>query len=476
MPSVFNMLDATRGTPGTAPRSLPDATELARRIRDGEETAVDVVTRHLEWIERDHRRINAATRVFEDEALLEAEAPREGPLMGVPISIKEMIGIAGEAITAVSIRMPKIPCGVDAEAVRRLRAAGGIVIARTNVPEFGMSHETDNLRYGRTNNPIDPRRTAGGSSGGEAALVASGGSAVGLGTDVGGSIRYPAHCCGIVGFKPASGRIDPAGSFPSPGGFISSFRSMGPLARSVRDARLIYSILTDEPIPDADAHLGLPLHVVPDLCVKITDPEVTRALEIAERELCAIGLARTETPLRESGSYYRHFSRVVVRACEKHFLELLGGDTGKPLARWPEAMGHLLGTPTVWAGLFRFLFLSPLVRPSDRAHRESVAFITEWRQRVYGQLGRGLLLLPVAGGLALPHGRAQALDNRPGINRHFAPTALPNTLNLPAISLPVHGARAANGLVPGIQLACRPGNEGTLLSVAAALETALSVG
>jgi len=217
-------------------------------IRDGQVTAEQVVSEHLERLQASHRILNAATRVFRDEALSEARHPRPGPLSGLPVSIKETFGIAGETITAGSLRMAAVECRDDAEAVKRLREAGAIIVARSNVPEFAMAGETDNLRYGRTVNPLDPGRTCGGSSGGEAALVASGGSAAGLGSAILGSIRIPAAFCGLVGFKPASGAVSKAGSWPQIGGhFTDSWLCAGPITRTVRDARLMYEVLSGRP-------------------------------------------------------------------------------------------------------------------------------------------------------------------------------------------------------------------------------------
>lgn len=145
----------------------PDATELLRQMASGERTAVSIVTEHLERLEANHARLNAAVHVFKDEALAEANNPRPGPLSGLPISIKETIGIGGQNITAGSKRMPPLHAQEDAPVVRCLRDAGAIILARSNVPEFAMAGETENLIYGRTNNPLDETRTAGGSSGGK---------------------------------------------------------------------------------------------------------------------------------------------------------------------------------------------------------------------------------------------------------------------------------------------------------------------
>ncbi len=167
--------------------SLPDATELLRQMREGERSAVDIVDEHLRRIERLHPTLNAAIEVMADEARRKAQKPRKGPLSGLPVTVKETFALKGHQITAGSLRMPPVECHADAPVVARLRRAGAIIIARSNVPEFVMTPETNNLRWGRTNNPLDPERVAGGSTGGEGALVGSGCSPAGLGTD---SPRY----------------------------------------------------------------------------------------------------------------------------------------------------------------------------------------------------------------------------------------------------------------------------------------------
>ena len=187
-------------------------------MRSGERSSKDIVCEHLDRIEREQPRLNAATQVFRDEALAEAYSPAPGPLSGLPITLKETYGIEGCEVTIGSRRMRPIHCTEDSEPVKKLRAAGAIVIARSNVPEFVMTAETDNLLYGRTNHPADSTRTCGGSSGGEGTLVGSGCSPLGFGTDILGSIRIPSCLCGLVGFRAHSGAVDKTGVWPVSGG------------------------------------------------------------------------------------------------------------------------------------------------------------------------------------------------------------------------------------------------------------------
>ena len=165
----------------------PDAVTLLEQLRAGALTAEQLVGQHLHTLAQEQPRLNAATSIFHDAALAEArrldrEGDRSLPLFGLPCSVKETFGLAGQQVTAGSQRMAPEHHAQDAEIVRRLKAAGAVVIARSNVPELAMTAESTNPRYGRTNNPLAPDRVAGGSSGGEGALVGSGSSVFGVGS------------------------------------------------------------------------------------------------------------------------------------------------------------------------------------------------------------------------------------------------------------------------------------------------------
>ena len=191
-----------------------DAVELARRIRDRELSPVEVVQAHLDRIEAANPRLNALIAYPEGvlERAREAEAAvirgeNRGPLHGVPFTVKDCVDTEGVRTTRGSKLFEDYVPAADATVVKRLKDAGGIFIAKSNMPEFALWWETDNLVYGRTENPWMIGRTPGGSSGGEASAIASGMSPLGIGSDVGGSIREPANYCGIVGLKATHGRI-----------------------------------------------------------------------------------------------------------------------------------------------------------------------------------------------------------------------------------------------------------------------------
>ncbi|MGD8566372.1 MAG: amidase, partial [Candidatus Bathyarchaeota archaeon] len=217
------------------------ATELARAIRAKEISSKDVVETFLQRIERMNPKLNAIVQLAADdvrEQASEADASLakgriKGPLHGVPITVKDNIEVSKLYCTGgTKGRVSFIPKR-DATVVSRMRDAGAIILGKTNMPELALAFETDNLIYGRTSNPHNLLCTPGGSSGGEAAIIAAGGSPLGLGNDMGGSIRLPAHFCGIVGIKPTSGRVPHTGTFPWPDGWLDMLWQNGPLARYV---------------------------------------------------------------------------------------------------------------------------------------------------------------------------------------------------------------------------------------------------
>jgi amidase len=194
------------------------AVELAKLISDREVSSREVVQAHLDRVEAVNPHLNAIVRLLPGEALAAADAADRavadgsalGPLHGVPCTVKENIDVAGTPTTQAIPALAEAVAPVDAPQVERLRAAGMIPIGRTNLPDFGLRVHTDSSLHGLTRNPWNPQRTAGGSSGGEAAALATGMSPLGLGNDLGGSLRNPAHCCGIAGglqhLLPAHGR------------------------------------------------------------------------------------------------------------------------------------------------------------------------------------------------------------------------------------------------------------------------------
>jgi amidase len=234
-----------------------DATALAEAIATGKLSSMEVVRAHLELIERLNGKYNALVTLDRRRALRRAKEADEalargecwGPLHGVPITVKDSFETEGLRTTAGFEALEKHVPEKDAAAVRKLKAAGAIVLGKTNCARLCCDIQTRNPLFGTTNNPYDVDRTCGGSSGGEAAAVALGMSPLGIGSDTGGSIRIPSSYCGVFGLKTSVGRISTEGLLPT----LATARSrpdsltvVGPIARSVRDLMLCYRVLADE--------------------------------------------------------------------------------------------------------------------------------------------------------------------------------------------------------------------------------------
>ena len=237
------------------------ATAMAEFVRSRQISAVELVEAHLARIERINPSINALVQVDVEGARAQARAAdisvhrgdTLAPLHGVPVTIKSCIDVAGLRCEAGTRLRSRHVAQNDAPLVSRLRAAGAILLGTTNCPEILMAWETDNLLYGRTNNPWDLSRTPGGSSGGEAAAIAAGCSAGGVGSDGGGSIREPAHFTGICGLKPTPGRIPATGHFPGSVGPFALTGVVGPMARTVADLKLLFGAMQGPDIGDPSA-------------------------------------------------------------------------------------------------------------------------------------------------------------------------------------------------------------------------------
>lgn len=244
------------------------AGELADLIAAREVSAREVVDAHLERIEAVNPAVNAITLTLAESARAAADAidgsAGSGPLRGVPFTIKENIDCAGSATTqGVPALKDAIP-PIDAPVVERMKAAGAIPLARTNMPELGLRISTDNPLRGRTVNPWNPATTCGGSSGGEAAALATGMTPLGLGNDIGGSVRNPAFCCGTVALKPTPGRIPAASALEPRDSSLAAqlMLSDGPMARHIEDLIVAYQVLAGRHPRDARS-VDVPLWATP---------------------------------------------------------------------------------------------------------------------------------------------------------------------------------------------------------------------
>jgi amidase len=283
-------------------------TALAALIRGREVSSIEVVQSCLSRIEAVNPVLNAVVTLAPDALDRARAADRAiargaslGQLHGVPCTIKDSLDTAGLRTTAGTIGWRDRVPDRDATAVIRVKAAGAIVLGKTNTPEFTWSDETDNDVFGRTSNPYDVERTPGGSSGGAAAIVAAGGSPFDIGSDTGDSIRQPAHVCGIAGIKPTQGRVPRTGHWPSFGGLVGSLQQLGPLARRVDDLALLLPILAGPdgedphvaPVPLGDPATvdvaGLRVAAFTDNGVRTPTPETIATVADAAAALSAAG-------------------------------------------------------------------------------------------------------------------------------------------------------------------------------------------
>ena len=283
------------------------AVELAAAIRSGQQSAVDAIELHLATIHQDDHQIHAFNLVMEQEARDQAaEIDRRiaagedpGPLAGVPIALKDNLCTRGIPTTCSSRILEGWRPPYDATVVERVRAAGAVIVGKTNLDEFAMGSSTENSAFGPTRNPRDPSRVPGGSSGGSAAAVAAGFAPLALGSDTGGSIRQPAALCGVVGMKPTYGLVSRYGLVA----FASSLDQIGPFSETVADAALLLEVIAGHdpmdstsfaaPAPRIGEHLddgvdGLRVGLVRELSADV-DPDVRRRLEEAADALTNAG-------------------------------------------------------------------------------------------------------------------------------------------------------------------------------------------
>lgn len=457
------------------PSQIADATELLRQINSGERSSKDIVREHLDRIERLNPTLNAATEIFRSSALAEAESPAPGPLSGLPISLKETFAIEGCEVTMGSRRMRPIQCRQDSEVVKKLKAAGAIIIARTNVPEFVMTGETSNLVFGRTNHPVDPTRSCGGSSGGEGSLVGSACSALGFGTDILGSIRIPSALCGIVGFRPHSGAVDKTGVWPVSGNFLETWNGVGPMARSVRDVRLAYNVIAHKPLLADNNVAGTRLLVPEGFGLKYKQPCIKQAYLDAQQKLKAAGLNVERPVFDDVANLFISIPQLVTGEMVDLWKQWLSSN-GNKFRPSVELIRQLLRRPSIDPGFFMWFVTSAVMRP--RRSNKLAKIIQRYeaaRTQYYDLLGEdGILILPTLGLLAPKHGVMNRISLRPGVNGLFTAETFVNYINLSAITIPAHGhADPATGLKPGIMLVCAPAAEVRLLNVAARLEAVL---
>jgi len=437
------------------------ATQMARLIRERRISSVELVEAHLRRIAEVNPAINAAIEVFGESALAEARAadaarPR-GVLHGVPFSVKDSIEVAGRVCTAGTLgRKNAAPAAEDATLVARLRAAGAIPIARTNLPDLLFAFESDNLLFGATKNPHDLTRTAGGSSGGEAALIAAGGSPMGLGSDAAGSVRLPAAFCGIASIKPTSGRLPRTGHVPPAGGWIEALWQIGPMARRIEDLVTMMPLLAGTDGRDHTC-VGMPVRDPGEVDVRrlrvafhtdngiaAAGPEVSQVVRAAAAELDAV----EDRPACLDQAYELEMKFLGPDGGDGlwRYLEAIGSTSVHPLlAGWLEKLRPYRTDVAGFAGYWAEL---------DRYRAEMLAFLRRY----------DAIVCPVYPEAALLLGTSTVEENFRG----FSHTMAYNLTGWPA-AVARCGTSGA-GLPVAVQVVAAPWREDIALAVAGYLE------
>lgn len=452
---------------------------IARAIREREYSALEIVEAHLRRIERLNPQLNAIVTLAPDalerargaDAAL-ARGAHVGPLHGIPLTIKDTIETKSLRTTSGSLRRATHVPEEDAPAVARLRAAGGIIIGKTNVSEMAMAYNAENPLFGRTINPQDARLTPGGSSGGEAASISAGLSIAGLGSDLAGSIRVPAHFCGIMGLKPTTGSVPASGQYPPAVGPFALGAVIGPMARRVADLALLFRVLAGtNPSGAADMRQGSlrgergphllrgqrAAWYVDDGVVPVTE-ETMRAVESGARALEDAGIVTREErpPGVERGPDL--WSGLFSGAALNQLREIYAGheDEGGPMVR--------------------AIFKATGGKPAPT--REEFGGVWQERNRLRSKLVQWmretpLIIAPVGATPAFEHNarRLEIGGQSVSVFRAFGYSQTFNVYGLPSVCVPA--GRSREGWPIGVQIVGRPFAEESVLAAARIIERAL---
>lgn len=455
---------------------------LAELIRKREVSSYEVVKIHIEHIKKVNPILNAIVKDRFESALKEAKGvdehlksdPENVPLYyGVPCTIKETFSLKGMPNSGGLYLRKGVIAEKDATCVKRLKDAGAIPLGVTNIPELAMWMESYNVIYGRTNNAYDPRRTSGGSSGGEGAIIGAGGSPFGLGSDLGGSIRMPSFFNGIFGHKPSSGLVPNTGQFPATDGEALRFLSPGPMTRSSEDLFPLLKIIAG---PDGEDSVCRNMELKNPEDVKIEEIKVysiedngkvnvSEDLKDAQRRCVQFlrrkGVYVKEIRIKELKHSLFIWSSMLTSAQEKTFKELMGG--GKPLNGYKELLKWIFGiSQHTLPGIF-LTILEDLNTLTPKLRKKFIKIGEELREKFINILGcNGVILYP-------PYSRPAPFHNQ----ALFKPfdwvyTAIFNVLGFPVTQVPL--GLNKDGIPLGLQVVGAPGNDHLTIKLAIELE------
>lgn len=441
---------------------------IAGSIANGRVTSKEIVTAFLDRIERVNSELNAVVYSTAEPALKHADKAdadlknghSHGALHGVPVTIKDSLDTIDAITTWGTLGRKEFTPGRDATCVERLRNQGAILMGKTNTPEFTLSFQTDNLVYGKTNNPFDPGLTPGGSSGGAASIIAAGASPLDIGTDTGGSIRLPSHFSGIAGIKPTTGRVPCTGNALPSTGLISPLSQPGPMARYVEDLSFILKIISGPDLLDPHA-VDAPWH----------DPEQVDITRLRIGYHTDNGISTPATEIVQTIKNVLDLLKdhnLVAHEARPGGLEMAGfimarvfsADSGEMLNVLLEDCRTQTPSPTILRHMKR--------PPSELSATEFAQVLNLWQNYQSSMLGYfndfDILISPVNAHTAIKHGEKEDMDA-------YTYTSAYNLTGWPATV--IRAGTSETGLPIGIQILSRPFREDHCLALAAWLQSKL---
>ncbi len=454
-----------------------DATALAEKLRNGKLTSIEAVTTYIEHIQKTNPQINALVEDRFEEATAEAlqfdenqrnGKKQNGKLAGVPISVKEAFNVANMKTTGGLEHRQDLIARDHAEVIQKLRDEGAIILGKTNTPALSYCQETDNKLYGRTNNPWNLNKSAGGSSGGEGALLAVGGASVGIASDIGGSIRIPSHFNGVVGFKPGMYKVSSVGHYPEITQPLQErMLGIGPMGKSVRDMELVYRIISDS----SPKTVFLKEYKIELISEQVNYPlaestkNMMRAIEDFLDQL--IYTKRGVPPLfDETALLWQEIMSIDGSA--KIEQEAFSHDRSPVFRSYMRE--RITKNSKVHPYLSWAILGSKMFKPSRRRINEIKETINRGDEWLDDYLSNRLLILPVYHTTAPAHGQVfkEIFSIRKTFLQFMPYVAYANVWGLPALTLPV--GRDENGMPISIQIISSTGNENAIFRLGSIIE------
>lgn len=454
-----------------------DATTIARKIKERQMTSLDAVTAYIKHIKKVNGRLNAVVEERFATAIEEAknkdlsieDTAEIGELYGVPISVKEAYHVAGMKTTGGLLHRNGATAYEDADAVTKLKNSGAVILGKTNTPELCFCQETENKLYGRTNNPWDLTRTVGGSSGGEGALLAAGGAAIGIGSDIGGSIRFPSHFNGVIGFKPGMFQVSAKGHFANIDIPLQQrMLGFGPMGKSVRDMEMVYTIIAQQtPSPKSLDNFQIDI------------PEATSDFPLSEKSTEALNditqfltnhfpTKRDEPPFFEkSALLWQEIMSVDGGESVKNVA--LPGTNSSVLREY--AKEKLAKNASIHAYLSWALIGTKMFKPSAKRISEIESIIEQGDRELNDYLTNRILIFPIYHTGALKHGKVykEVFSIRKTFLKYMPYVAYANVWGLPSLIIPI--GTDENDMPISVQLMSKNGNEDALFQLGKKLES-----